>query len=103
MLRVEQSSSGGASELDAPLDVSGINSVKETLTRTTPAEATHDYMGTRSRDAGTLSYLPPPSRGYDPLYSPSSLEPVHPRVGNEYMVGARFAKVRNTSSSMNEL
>ena len=63
--------------------------------RTTPAEATHEYLKTHSDDATTLSYVLPSSGGYDQLHSPSSMRPVHPRLGDEYMVRARFAKLAN--------
>ena len=87
--RVDQSSIIGASELDAPLNVAGFNSVEKTRLRTTPTEATHDYSETDSSDASTLSYIPPWSRGYP------RLGPIDSRIENEYMVCDRFAVVAN--------
>ena len=95
MLRVQQSSSAGAWELDALLNVPGVNSVEKSRIRTTPAEATHEYLKTYSSDLTTLSYVPPSSRRYDQLHSPPSIGPVHPRVGNEYKVRVCFAKLAN--------
>lgn len=95
MLRIQQSSSASASEVDALLNLPGVNSVEKTRIRTIPAEATHDYMKTHSFDANTLSYVPPSSRGYNQLHNPPSLGPVHPRVQNEYMVRVRVAKAAN--------
>lgn len=95
MLRLEQSSSAGASELNAPLNVPAVNPVEKTRIRTTPAEAIHDYMETHYPDASSLSYVSPSWREHDRLYSPPSPGPVHLRVGNDYMVRAPFAKVAN--------
>ena len=94
MLRINQSSTAGATGIDASLSLLGVNAVEQTRMRTTPAEATHDNMDTRSTDPSTLSHMWPSSHGCDPLHSPPSLELVHPRLGNEYMVRARFFKVR---------
>ena len=94
MLGVEQSPAAGASELDAPLNVPGVETVEEMRLWATSAEATHDYMKT-SPDTSTLFHLPPSSRAYGPLHSPPSLGPIHSRVRNESMVRARFAKVVN--------
>ena len=91
MLRAEQSLTAGASELDAPPGVPGVNSVEKTRMRTTPVEATQDYMEVHSPDANTLSYLPPLLHGSTPLHSPL---PSHDRPGNQYVVRARFAKLR---------
>ena len=93
--RVDQSLIIGVSELDAPLNVVGFNSVEEMRISTAPVAATHDYRETHSPDGRVLSYPPLSSRGYDPLYSRPSLGSAHPRVGNEYMVRNRFAKAAN--------
>ena len=95
MPRVGQSSIIGGTELDAPLNVAGINSVEEMRISTAPVEATPDYTEAHSPDARTLSYPPLPSRGYEPLHSPPNLGPARSRDGIGYMVRDRFAKVAN--------
>ena len=61
--------------------------------RTTPAEATHEYLKTHPYEPTNLSYGFPSSREYDQLHSPPSLGPVHSGIENDNMVRDRFAKV----------
>ena len=95
MLREDQSSIIGASELDAPLNVAGVKSVEGMRISTAPVAATHDYREIQSLDPRVLSYPPLSSRGYDLLHCRPSLGSAHPRVRNEYMVRNRFAKAAN--------
>lgn len=92
MLRVQQPSSAGASELDNLLNVPGFSPVEK---GTTPTEATHDYSEIYSSDASTLSYPRSSSPSNDPLHSSPSLGAVHPRIGNDYMVRGPFSKIAN--------
>lgn len=57
-----------ASELDAPLDVPGVESVEEMRIWTTFRETTHNHMDT-SPDTSTLSCLPPSPRASDLSHS----------------------------------
>ena len=95
MPRVGQSSIIGTSELNAPQNVAGFNSVEAMRISTAPVEATHDYRETHSLDARTLSFPPLPSRGYEPLHSPPNLGPARLREATGYLVRDRLAKVAN--------
>ena len=77
--RADQSSIIGASELDAPLNVAGVQSVEEMRVSIAAVEATRDYTEPHSPDARTLSYPPLSSRGHGPLHSRPSLGSARPR------------------------